>query len=256
MLQKIYFSTSDNLKLCGIWHYPKTLSLQAIVLAHGITIDKDEKGIFVDLANLLAEKGFAVFRFDFRGSGESNGQSTDITVQNEILDLQSAVQVVQKQYKEIGLLGASFGGSIATLFTSENQNILKSLCLWNPALNFDHAFLNPISPWLKERSLKMQKDLKVKGWTTLGSRKFILSKAWYESLKNVYPYKELRTIKIPILIIQGDKDTKISCDNIIEYGKDIAEIKILKGAEHGFHTHPYKSMAIESTYDFFRKTMK
>ena len=125
-MKKIVFTSKDDTRLVGLWHLPEKTSFQAIILAHGITVDKDESGIFGDLAEALKEKGFAVFRFDFRGHGESGGKPIDMTISGEIADLKAAVEQVKKAgYKNIGLLAASFGGGIATLYTAKNQDKIK-----------------------------------------------------------------------------------------------------------------------------------
>lgn len=160
-LEKVTFQSKDEIKLVGIWHYPNNRASKAVILAHGITADKDEEGIFVDLANVLQNKGFAAFRFDFRGHGESGGKSGDLTVTGELYDLEAAIkEVVNKGYRELGLVGASFGGGTATLYTAKHPNLIKALCLWNPALNYDHTFVNPITSWLKNRKNEIKKDLK------------------------------------------------------------------------------------------------
>lgn len=209
-MQKITFSSTDNLKLCGIWHLPKEKTDKAIILAHGITVDKDEDGIFPDLAKKLCEKGFAVFRFDFRGSGESEGKSVDMTIKGEIEDLKAAVNYVLKSgYKKIGLLGASFGGGIATTVGSIYQNKIKCLCLWNPDLNHDHTFLHPITPWLKQKRFKIRRDFEEKGWSELGSRRFKIGKQLFDEMEKHLPYKDIKKIKIPTMIVHGDCDTKV-----------------------------------------------
>ena len=180
---KIIFLSKDRLRLVGIWHIPDISTKNAVILVHGITTDKDEEGIFADLADKLCKEGFAVFRFDFRGHGESGGMSVDMTISGELKDLDAAVGVVETRgFKRIGLLGASFGGGIAVLFAAMNQRKLKILCLWNPCLNYDHCFLNPTLPWIREKKAHMKKDLLEKGRTELGSSKFKLGKPLFEEM--------------------------------------------------------------------------
>src|SRR6266498_4136241 len=125
-MEKVTFQTKDGLQLVGIWHLPKKPIKKAIILAHGITVDKDEYGTFVTLTEQLCTHGFAVFRFDFRGHGESKGESINMTVTGELKDLAAAVEeVLLKGYQEIGLLGMSFGGGIATLYSSEQKKFIK-----------------------------------------------------------------------------------------------------------------------------------
>jgi predicted alpha/beta-hydrolase family hydrolase len=66
MEEKFYFKNKDDLKLCGILTKSTKETKSCIVLCHDITVDKEEGGIFTELAKKLANVGFAVFRFDFR----------------------------------------------------------------------------------------------------------------------------------------------------------------------------------------------
>jgi len=256
MTNKITFNTTDGLSLTGIWHLPEEESTRVIVLAHGITVDKDENGIFIQLADRLVQKGFVVFRFDFRGHGESKGKSVDMTVMGEVEDLESAIEEVKKKgYTTIGLLGASFGGGIATLYASKHQKDIVALCLWNPALNYDHTFLNPTSPWVRDQKEHMRKDILEKGWTTLGSKNFVIGKALFDDMARLKPFEALKNITIPTLFLHGTNDTKVSFEDSKEYINLLSNGKlvIFDGAEHGFHKDWETKRALDETVAFFGK---
>lgn len=247
-------------KIVGIWHASKEKSQKVIVLAHGITVDKDEDGIFVSLANSLFGKGFDVFRFDFRGHGESSGKSIDFNVDWEVEDLITVIKYVEScGYREIGLLGASYGGGSTAIYSAKHlSKTVKCLCLWNPVLNYDHTFLNPTLPWIKEKKDHMQKDIEEKGWTTLGSRKFVLGKLFFEIMRKLFPYKLLNEIEIPSLIIHGTKDTKVPYEDSVENVKNLKRGTLLtiKGGEHGFHEDWEYKIAEEETAKFFVKNLQ
>src|SRR3989344_8533996 len=96
-MNKVTFENKDGLQLAGVWHLPTQSTQKAIVLAHGITADKNESGTFIDLANSLQSNGFAVFRFDFRAHGESEGKPIELTIGEELKDLQAAMGEVTKK---------------------------------------------------------------------------------------------------------------------------------------------------------------
>lgn len=257
-MQKIYFSSTNGLQLCGIWQMPKEKTKKAIILCHGITVDKDEDGMFLPLANLLSQNGFAVFRFDFHGCGESEGDSVGMTIKGEIEDLNAAVKyVISQGYDEIGLLGASFGGGISTFFTAENStNKLKCLCLWNPVLNYEHTFLNSTVPSRKENIDRVKKDFEEKGWSEWGLSKFKIGKQLFEGMKTLFPFEELKKVKIPTIIIHGDADTHVPFDDSKKYINNLScekEFVALHGSEHGFHKEPFSTEAIQKTCKFFLK---
>lgn len=256
-MKKIFFKTKDGLKLCGIWHFPEKPTAKAIVLAHGLTVDKDEEGIFPELADLLKANGFTVLRFDFRGHGESEGKSINTTIKGEVTDVDATVKLVKENgYKDVGLLGASVGGGITSLYTANNQKELKCLCLWYPCLNYNHTFLNPITDWLKNRRKGMVADLKSKEWTTVGSSKKVYGKKLFDDMAKFYPYKSLLKISIPTIIIQGTNDKYVPYEDAKRYVKNLKNgvLITLKNGEHGFQDRKEdRENAKQETLKFFLK---
>jgi len=252
-MKKIRFESTDGTKLVGIYHLPKSKTNKVIILAHGITVDKDESGAFVQLADQFVENGFVAFRFDFRGHGESGGKSVDMTLSGELSDLTAVIKLIKQQYRQIGLLGASFGGGISTLYTAKHQDKLQALCLWNPVLNYDHCFLNPTLPWIAKRKAHMKKDIQTQEWTTLGSRNFVLGRMLFEEMTIFRPYEEITKIKIPLIIIHGDKDTKVPYKDSKEYINNPENLVTIINAEHGFHEKQEFNQATTTTISFFKK---
>lgn len=256
-MHKIFFNSKDGTRFCGVWHVPLKKTSKAIIFAHGITSNKDEEGIFITLAELLKDHGFAVFRFDFRGSGESDGKSVNLTIRSEIEDLSSVIRLVEKKgYKHLGLLGASFGGSIAVLYSSGHQGELKSLCLWNPVLNYEHCFLAPTTEWIKNRINHMRGDFEKQGWTTLGSKKYIIGKSLFIEMEQFFPYKELKKIKIPTIILHGTEDKHVPYTDSKKYTQDQCELVTIIGASHGFHEKGViEEQALQTTLNFFKDNL-
>jgi uncharacterized protein len=256
---KVYFRSEDGVRLCGVWEKPEHNTDKVIILAHGITVDKDELGVFVRLAEQLVGEGFAVIRFDFRGHGESEGKSEEMTIEGELMDMKAALGFVEeKGYENIALLAASFGGGIGTLFTANNQERLSCLCLWDPVLNYEHTFLNPTLPSIRERKSHMKSEIELQGWTTLGSRQVKVGKALFEQMAVYKPYEALSQITLPLAIIHGDNDTKVPYEDSKEY---ISRAKngmfiTIEGAEHGFHEPNENVLAIRETLAFIKSVFK
>ena len=257
MKEKVFFE-SGSLKLCGILVKPAKATKTCIVLCHGITVDKDEDGIFAELAKKLADAGFAVFRFDFRGHGESAGNSVDMTVAGEKEDLESAIKFLKNQgYQKFGILGASFGGGVVSLFAAEHRAIAKALVMWNPLVDY-HAILEPKLPWpLSNFAKKAMQQLEKQGFIEVGKKKFKLGKPLFDELRTLQPWKGLQKLKIPILFVHGDKDKYVPYEDSVKYSKLLkAELKTIRKAGHGFHDN--KKVAEEAdraTIEFFLKNL-
>ncbi|OGM15492.1 hypothetical protein A2V56_03765 [Candidatus Woesebacteria bacterium RBG_19FT_COMBO_42_9] len=58
--------TADGFILDGIFCKPND-SKEGVIFAHGMTVDKNEEGIFVRAEPKLNMLGFATIRFDFMG---------------------------------------------------------------------------------------------------------------------------------------------------------------------------------------------
>ena len=130
---------SGDKKLRGIMTLPtEKENLPIVLLFHGFCINRDEQGqIYKRLANRLSEQGIATVRFDFAGTGESDGIFSEMTIQTELSDAEAILDYVKNlefvDKKRIGVLGMSMGGVVASLLAGKQPQDIKSLCLWAPA---------------------------------------------------------------------------------------------------------------------------
>jgi len=260
MKEKKFFFRSGNLRLCGILTSHDIESSRCIIFCHGITVDKDESGIFTGLAHRLAGSGFNVFRFDFRGHGESEGLSTEMTVRGEISDLGAAVSFVrEKGFSRLGILAASFGGGPATIFVHDNPKMFESFVLWNPVLDYRSCFLEPTLPWPKKNFGPSAKaSLKEKGFVAVGSRKFRIGPALWDDMEKLLPWRSFLDIRIPMLIVHGDNDSYVPYGDSVKYSgmNSYSRLITIPGGEHGFHDDKRMSeQADKATVEFFLETM-
>lgn len=101
--QGVTFVTSDGLTIHGrLFGKGET----GIILAHAYPSDQSS---WYDFAALLADKGYQVLTFDFRGYGNSEGEKEVAAIDR---DLEAAWDFMEKQGAgKIFLLGASMGGT-------------------------------------------------------------------------------------------------------------------------------------------------
>lgn len=211
---------SGELELTGVLTHPEIPMEKTIILCHGITVDKDEDGVYTKLANKLAEVGYTVFRFDFRGHGESQGNSVNLTVKGETEDIEAAVKFLHSLgHKHFGIVATSFGGGPALIYTAEHQDFIKAIVLWNALIDYK-AILDPKLPWMIENfGPDQMKHLNEKGYMAIGENKFRIGKALIEEIISTEPFKRLEKIDIPVLFVHGDKDTYVPYDDSVKYHK-------------------------------------
>jgi len=247
---------SDNLKLVGILDLPEREPPDRIIIfCHGIAYDKNEyNNFFAKVAEFFCENNFAVFRFDFRSHGESEGKQEEMTPTGEARDIDAAIRFVkEKGFRKIGVLAQSFGGSPSVLSVERNQNSVSALALWASMIDYSPKFSNPkLKHYIGPEDLK---KLDERGYFEFGSRKFKMGKACIEEMKTMKPWQHLGKIKIPILLVHGDKDPYVPYEDSIKYAKMFGkEFKIIKGGEHG--DERFLAGAKPVTLKFFKENLK
>lgn len=83
----------------------------------------------------LAEQGFAVLRYHPYGSGESDGNPADFTLESACADAAAALSCLRERarVKRGGFLGVRFGGSVAVHTAHAARP--DFLVLWSPTVN-------------------------------------------------------------------------------------------------------------------------
>ncbi|WP_216318455.1 alpha/beta hydrolase [Deinococcus aestuarii] len=109
----------------------------AAVILHGFTGNRGgDHRLLPLLSRFLAARGVASLRFDFRGSGESEGEFNEMTVAREVEDVEAAFDYVRGlpllDPERVMLLGFSMGGLVAALAAERVRP--HRLALWAPAL--------------------------------------------------------------------------------------------------------------------------
>lgn len=119
-----FLSMDQETKLSGWVLEPEKEATMTIIFAHGYRGNRYEEHIpFLGMAEQLLERGYRVVMFDFRNSGQSEGEMTTIGVK-EKLDLLGAIEWTDTHYDEpIGLLGISMGAATSILATAESEKV-------------------------------------------------------------------------------------------------------------------------------------
>lgn len=133
-----FFPGSDGRKLLGMVHLPEECrSHMGIVFSHPFAEEKNcSHAITVKAARAFASLGFAVFRFDFSGCGDSEGDLEDARVEDWVADLDAAIVHFQSvaNVERVALWGLRLGGGLALLYSQKSQYV-DSLILWQPVVD-------------------------------------------------------------------------------------------------------------------------
>jgi len=115
----VTFTASDGIRLRG-WHIPSENGV-AIVLAHGYA---GNRLMLLPEAQILAENGYGVFLFDFRGHGKSDDALVTIG-DHERRDLSAAIDFVAAQpgVEKIGAIGFSMGAATLAQVAAQDDRL-------------------------------------------------------------------------------------------------------------------------------------
>ena len=241
----VSFPSKGN-TLAGRLHLPGTGVFPGVVVCHGFKDHKD-KPFYVDLAHTLDRIGFAVLRFDFAGSGESEGLFEDISIAQEVADVDHAVAYLRGRHEvdpsRVGVCGISLGGMVAIMQTTFNPAIRAMVCLC-PAID-QRRF---VERYEREGRVEYHDSYFVLDGFKIKTR-FLQDAA-------IEIYRFAPKLRVPFILIHGDQDQ--SC--LVGYSKQFfhavraeKELHILGGAEHMFPNEAHRTFAFTTTADWFTR---
>ena len=135
MEEKPVFFVNEGERLVGMLHVPDETPAPIVIFCHGFTGHRIEAHrLFVHAARAFCRHGFLALRFDFRGSGESEGLFQSMTVSREVSDLKAAITWVENldevEKGRVGVVGLSLGGVVAILTASQDDRI-RAVAAWS-----------------------------------------------------------------------------------------------------------------------------
>ena len=246
--------TYDGLALEAMVTVPDGEPRGMLVMAHGITVDLNEGGMFERLAEAVSHAGWATLRFSFRGHGRSTGTQRGVTIAGEVIDLECAIHEAQRRTPGSGrvVLVASSFGAVATgilLPTLLRRDVLAGLCLWNPVLDVAGTFVAGRTPWAADNfTPKTLERLLSDGYMELDGT-FQIGYALAEEMRVTDARHAFAAFPLRGLIIHGDQDQSVSHSEAATLASrnDRFRLVTIEGSDHGFSDSDYEAQAIQVT---------
>ncbi|WP_245658550.1 alpha/beta hydrolase [Nocardia nova] len=232
----------DGLHLAGTLVAPDHTTGRAVVMVHGGGVTRDEGGFFTRLADGLAEGGVTSLRFDLRGHGESQGRQEELTLATILNDIRVNLAYLRDVVgaREVGLLGASFGGGVCAYYAAKRPEDIDRLVLLNPQFDYKWRTIDSRDYWTNdvisdERAAELNETGAVQFTPTLKHGRPLLNEVFW-----LKPNEVLGEIKTPTLIVHGNADTLVPISGSREAASKFTapvELVEIEGSQHGFAVH-------------------
>ena len=128
------FKGYKGLSLYYLCWLPDKRPKAVLLVAHGLA---EHSSRYKNLVNYFVPKGYAVYTFDYRGHGKSEGLRSYVDRFSDYLaDLKTFLDKVRKEHRDakIFLVGHSMGGTVATAYAIEHQQELAGVITSAPSL--------------------------------------------------------------------------------------------------------------------------
>lgn len=243
--QKIYLSNeipitfqSQGAQLVGMHHNVDTEKI--VIMCHGFTSNKSEsKRLFVEAARDFASRGFNAMRFDFYGSGDSEGEFKDFLVSHNIANIKDAILWAKAQgYEKVAVLGLSLGAAAAILAIADQP--VDALLTWSAVPD-----MNPLYDYLVENLIDRGNEnepFDYDGWQ--------LSRSFFDDANQYDVKASLARITQPKCFMQGTADAPFFVDGFADFQKIVtppADFMHFPDAGHTFQTPAHRRQVIKQT---------
>ncbi len=204
--QKLEFTNRYGHDLSARLDLPDDGSFRGLALfAHCFTCGKNLKSMGY-ISRGLTERGIGVFRFDFTGLGESEGDFGDTNFSSNVTDLIDAAAFLANNYQSPTLLiGHSLGGA-AVLQAAEHLPDIKTIITIGAPCNPEHvAHLFESA----EEEILEKGEAKV----LLAGRPFCIKKQFLDDLEDQRMTEKIQGLKRPLLVLHSSIDNTVGIDN-------------------------------------------
>lgn len=138
-MEDIFYFGSEAARLFGAWHPPDPSGSRTTGVVVCPSMGQEAVGghpLCRRLAVVLAGYGYPVLRFDYFGTGDSLGESHEVTIDGCLDDIDTAVDEMRRRSgcPRICLVGLRFGATLAILSGSLRRK-LDAIAALNPVTN-------------------------------------------------------------------------------------------------------------------------
>ncbi len=251
MEQYVTFSSAGS-RIVGALHLPDTRPpWPGAVFCHGFTGHKAESHfLFTRMARSLARAGCAVLRFDFRGSGDSEGDFADMTIPGEVEDAKAAIAFLCRRRgvdtTGITLVGLSMGGLVSVHAATDPR--VRRLALLSAVF-----YPNRLRRFLTRRLLR---QIRQRGSAYIPGMGLRIGREFIETAGSLDARKAAEAFTGSVLIVHAKDDASVPLDHSLAYFEAFhtqassCELMVLADGGHTYTTEAAEQSVIEAVTEF------
>ena len=206
-----------------------------VIYAHGfVSNQKGEKVTF--LRERFNASGCAFLAFDHRGHGASSGTMKELTVSNNLEDLDAILTSHGSRFKNRIVIGSSMGGQTAAWYAARHPEQVTANLLIAPGFRFLQNRKKDLGP-------EGLKQLEEEGQVTIRNEwvEVTIGKSLLEDAAR-YPVEQLLLdYRTPTLIIHGTEDESVPFEDSVSFTKISKarplELVLIAGGDHRLSDH-------------------
>ena len=255
--EKVAFECSE-VKLHGELYIPDETPTSGVIVCHGM----NKNGfhglkLYRKFAEKACEEGFVSLIFDFRGCGRSTG-SFGYGIEEQ-KDVKCAIDYLASRKEvipdKIFVVGHSLGGAIS-LYAVQNDERVKGLVLWSTPAN--HAYnvkkfitmnRGKLSYYLFILASYLDNLIDVSKLVNLRVFGILLRPSLVrKKMMKLNECEVVQKLKIPILIVIGDRDKIVSVEEakqVFKAANNPKNFVLIVGANHIYHEKEHE-VAVET----------
>ncbi len=262
----------DHQRCHGMLHLPlepHEKPIPCVLMLHGFTGQALEPHrFFAHIARALAVNGIAAFRFDYRGSGNSEGDFSEMTAGREVQDARAALRLLEARTDldraRFGLLGLSMGGMVAALTAGIES--FKALSLLAPTK--PKHMLGRVGEANTAAAIQTLFDSGFAGLEFPPNARFDttrgvldiggnpVSSSFFKGLLELDSVESVKSHLSASLVIHGTNDEAVPIEIGREYATTLkTEFLEIEGANHTFDNLEHQEQVIAYLLGFYRSAL-